>query len=583
MKLWSAQFASLLKDEGLRRGTRPVLRFLLLLFLIVVLFSLLFHLLMIHVEGQTHPWIAGPYFVLVTMTTLGFGDLVFESTIGRIYSVLVLMSGVVLLLSVLPFLFIRMVYLPWLEAHNRNRVAKSVPPDTKGHVIICSWDALAQGLIGRLRAQRIPHVVIEPSPDKAADLHEEGWPVLLSKRDSRQSFEALGVERARLIVANVGDAENTNIALTIREVSSGVPLLAFVDKEDSVDILQMAGANQVVSLKNLLGDHLATRVNAGNAQAHVFGRYHELHLAEFPAHNTPLAGKTVKETRLREVIGLRVLAIWERGKLMPARPTTLLSHQSVLVVMGSEKQIAALDELMIIYDPNPNPILVIGGGDVGRATASALKRRGIPASIIEKNPGLEEAASMVADKVFIGDAADLRVLELAGIERSPSVVLTTHDDAINIYLALYCRRLNPELRIVSRITHERNVEAVHRAGADLVLSHASLGIGIALAALQGHEAVLIGEGIDLFTIELPDALAGRTLAESMIGERTGLNIIAVRSAGEIVENPPADHLLEPGCELLALGTPEQLEAFHTLVSGKAKAVRRNGPSKVRAA
>ena len=46
---------------------------------------------------------------------------------------------------------------------------------------------------------------------------------------------------------------------------------------------------------------------------------------------------------------------------------------------------------------------------------------------------------------------------------------------MNIYLAVYCRRLKPDLRIVSRITHERNVEAIHRAGADFVLSYTSLG------------------------------------------------------------------------------------------------------------
>ena len=49
------------------------------------------------------------------------------------------------------------------------------------------------------------------------------------------------------------------------------------------------------------------------------------------------------------------------------------------------------------------------------------------------------------------------------------MLLTTNDDAMNIYLAVYCRKLNRDLRIVSRITHERNVEAIHRAGADFVL------------------------------------------------------------------------------------------------------------------
>ena len=51
-----------------------------------------------------------------------------------------------------------------------------------------------------------------------------------------------------------------------------------------------------------------------------------------------------------------------------------------------------------------------------------------------------------------------------------SVLLTTNDDAMNIYLAVFSRRLNPGLRIVSRITHERNIDAIHRAGADFMLS-----------------------------------------------------------------------------------------------------------------
>ena len=70
---------------------------------------------------------------------------------------------------------------------------------------------------------------------------------------------------------------------------------------------------------------------------------------------------------------------------------------------------------------------------------------------------------------------------------APSVLLTTNDDAMNTYLASYCRNLNPELRVVSRITHERNLDAIHRAGADFVLSYASLGVEAVFSILQGKE------------------------------------------------------------------------------------------------
>jgi voltage-gated potassium channel Kch len=76
--------------------------------------------------------------------------------------------------------------------------------------------------------------------------------------------------------------------------------------------------------------------------------------------------------------------------------------------------------------------------------------------------------------VLPGDASDRRLLERAGIDRASSVLLTTNDDGVNIYLTVFCRRLNPSLRIVSRVTHERNLEAIHRAGADFVLSYTTL-------------------------------------------------------------------------------------------------------------
>ena len=73
------------------------------------------------------------------------------------------------------------------------------------------------------------------------------------------------------------------------------------------------------------------------------------------------------------------------------------------------------------------------------------------------------------------------------------------------------------LRIVSRITHERNVEAIHRAGADFVLSYATLGVESVMSLLRGYELVVLGQGVELFSVAVPPALAGRRLADSGIG------------------------------------------------------------------
>ena len=166
-----------------------------------------------------------------------------------------------------------------------------------------------------------------------------------------------------------------------------------------------------------------------------------------------------------------------------------------------------------------------------------------------------------ADRVVTGDAADLDAIVGAGLKQAPSVLLTTNDDSINIYLTVYCRRLNPELRIVSRITNEGNLEAIHRAGADFVLSDATLGAEQVLSYIEQREMTMLGAGIEIFHLPVPKALEGKPLVDSGIGSRTGLNVIAIRNGSELVSNPSASTVLPVGGEVLLVGTTEQRSRF----------------------
>src|SRR5688572_16299749 len=181
---------------------------------------------------------------------------------------------------------------------------------------------------------------------------------------------------ARLVVANCEDTVNTNITLTVREVAPQVHVAAIVEEEDSVDILQLSGATTVLPLKRQLGESLANRVETGRAEAHVIGSFHGVHIAELPVHDTLLAGVLVRETRLRELTGLSVVGLWERGRLKPAFPHTEIRPEAVAVVAGTAAQIRALNELIAREGP-PAPVLVIGAGKVGQAAARALKQKGL--------------------------------------------------------------------------------------------------------------------------------------------------------------------------------------------------------------
>jgi voltage-gated potassium channel Kch len=218
------------------------------------------------------------------MSTLGFGDITFESDLGRIFSTFVLLTGIVLLLIILPFLFIRFVYAPWLDQRSRRRLKalRSVPANLSGHVLICANDPLATGLIRELELANEPAYLIEPDADRAMMIEDEGVPVVTGEIDAIDTYRAAGAERARLVLANSSDTVNSNIILTVRELSEAVPIAAVAESQDSIDVLELSGATHVLPLKHRLGEHLANRVSAGMERANVIGRFHDLNTGADP-------------------------------------------------------------------------------------------------------------------------------------------------------------------------------------------------------------------------------------------------------------------------------------------------------------
>ncbi len=323
----------------------------------------------------------------------------------------------------------------------------------------------------------------------------------------------------------------------------------------------MSGATTVLPLKKQLGEYLANRVHAGCAETHAIGSIGDLQLAELAARDTPLVGATVRDSRLRERTGLSVIGLWQRGALLPAWPDSVIQPDTVLVLAGTAEQLAAFSATLPCLEETSRHVLLVGAGKVGKAAARALKRRVLEVHALDRRQDMLDLLAAEGIPTFHGEAADRRALERAGLDQAGSVLLTTNDDATNIYLSLYCRRLNPKVRIVSRVTHERNVEAIHRAGADFALSYTTLGIEGVMTLLRGHDPVILGEGVELFSVPVPESLAGRPLRDSGIGSQTGLTVVALRQGEEILAPLTADTPLLPGASLLMLGSLQQRQTF----------------------
>ncbi|KUG28486.1 trk system potassium uptake protein trka [hydrocarbon metagenome] len=556
MKFFPAQFSALMQNRASRRNMRFLFKFILLLIAVITLYSVLFHVIM-EWEGQSFSWITGFYWTLTVMSTLGFGDITFSSDPGRLFSLVVLLSGIIFLLVMLPFTFIQFFYAPWLEAQTRSLAPRELPPDTENHVIIIGTDPTALSLAHRLNQYGHAYALLCPDATQALSLHDLGYTVAVGDHDDTDTYRRLCVERAAMVVALDSDVRNTSITFTVREVSATVPIVAKADQDASLDILELAGSTQSFQFARMLGQTLARRTLGGDSRSRVIGRFDELVVAEAPVMRSDLAGKTLRQCELRSRMGVTVAGVWERGRFTLPDPDTPLDPATVLVLVGTASQIEAFDRLTASPSRKDAPVVILGGGRVGKAAAGQLARQGLTCHVVEKNPRQAETdARMVA-----GNAADLEVLERAGIRQAGTVIITTHDDDMNTYLTIYCRKLRPDIQIISRATLDRNIGILHNAGADLVISHASLVANTIINLLSPGKVLMLAEGLNIFRMPVPPRLSGKTLLESDIRADTGCSVVAVRSGAGLIVNPnPADPLGEDA-ELLLIGTSDSEKRF----------------------
>ena len=556
MRFFPAQLLAFSHRGATGRNVRVLATFVAVLVGMVLAYTVLFHVLM-ELEGRQFSWISGLYWTLTVMSTLGFGDITFESDVGRVFSMVVLLSGTVFLLVLLPFIFIQFFWTPWMEAQAAARAPRRLPEDAAGHVLLTHWDPVSAALVERLDRYGIPYAVIVPELQEALRLSDDDVRVMVGEVDDPETWRRARAPAASLVATTCNDFTNTNVAFTVRGVAPEVPVIATANDPASVDVLELAGCDHVMHLAQLLGQALARRTIGADAMTHVIGELGPLLIAEATAARTPLVGKTLRETNLRGMTGLNVVGIWERGDFEPARPDTRISDHTALVLAGTREQLDRYDELFVIYNMSIEPVLILGGGRVGRATAHALREREIDYRIVERLP--ERVRD--PETYVVGNAAELEVLEKGGIRQAPTVIITTNDDDVNVYLTIYCRRLRPDVQIITRCSLERNVPTLHRAGTDFVMSYASMGANTMLNLLKRSQILMLAEGLDLFKVPVPPSLEGRTVAESGVRERSGASIVAVVDGPRMDVNPDPDVRLPADAEIILIGSIEAEDRF----------------------
>lgn len=205
-------------------------------------------------------------------------------------------------------------------------------------------------------------------------------------------------------------------------------------------------------------------------------------------------------------------------------------------------------------------------GRVGRAAAQELLSHGAEVLVIESQAELEPLLAEAGLPYLIDDPTQEAVLEEAGIGRAKGLLCAVDSDAVNVYITLTARALNPSLFIISRASSRESIETLMRAGSDRVVSPYQIS-GVRMAGLALRPAVL--EFVDMLSVA-PDL----RIEELVIGERSrladrtvkdacspygGVMLLAVkRRDGELLFPPLADTVLCRGDLVIAAGRANSL-------------------------
>jgi voltage-gated potassium channel len=218
-------------------------------------------------------------------------------------------------------------------------------------------------------------------------------------------------------------------------------------------------------------------------------------------------------------------------------------------------------------------VIVCGYGRVGQTIATYLDNARATVLVVDRDG---DRLAGLHQPYVVGDATDDAVLTHAGIATASTLIAVADTDPANLYITLSARALRPDLFIIARARVSSAEPKLHQAGANRVVNPQLIGgARIAALTLQPHVAefvdVVMHDGSLEFRLEEMDippgsAVAGRSLRDAHIRDRTGALVLAVRRAdGSFVTNPDPDLAIDTGVVLITIGTREQLAALGALI------------------
>jgi voltage-gated potassium channel len=293
------------------------------------------------------------YMTVITITTVGFGEVRQVTRLGRIFTIFIIFFGIGIIAYILGMVAQAMVDLQVRSIIGRRKLGLKIR-SIKNHYIICGYGRIGKTITRELKANEMPMVVIDNDPEEKQTLENEQTPYIIDDATSEEVLLEAGVERARGLVSVVAsDADNLFITITARGLKPDLFILARADEEHTEKKLLRAGANKVVMPYLIGGQKMAQTLIRPAVTDFIevtFGdkdiglKMEELIVSE----KSRLNGATLIDSGIRQDMDVIIVAIRTREGEMRFNPSskTRIEAGDTLISLGKSDDLDQLESIL---------------------------------------------------------------------------------------------------------------------------------------------------------------------------------------------------------------------------------------------
>ena len=295
------------------------------------------------------------YMTVITLTTVGYGEVHVVSEAGRIYTIILIITGVGFFLYVGGAVVQYMVEWRMPLLMGRRKLNRKIDR-LKNHLIVCGYGRIGKVICDKLLREKFTIVVIDKNPALPETLNTLGLISICGDATDEETLLKVGVLKAKALIAVLGtDTENVFLVLTARQLVPGLNIIARAGTEAAKAKLLAAGANRVEAPYETGAASIAHRVLRPTVTSFIdlalTDRHKEIQIEELPvAPQSKLIGAMLKDSGIRQKYNLIIIAIKRPDDRMLFNPSfeTVIHAEDTLIAMGAP---SSLKKLASVLDP----------------------------------------------------------------------------------------------------------------------------------------------------------------------------------------------------------------------------------------